>query len=122
MKPLEAVRKFCVQCVGNEYPEVHVCGGAKCLNGAADENGTCWFYPHRMGKKRVSLKTIRKMCLWCQGGSEQFVRECGIIEGNVDCPLHPFRMATNPNYSEETREKLRVRLAQLVENGVMVRR
>lgn len=39
------------------------------------------------------VKSIRKKCLDCSGGSRKEVRECML----TDCPLHPFRMGKNPN-------------------------
>jgi len=95
--PLQAIRRFCIQCVGNEPFQVSTCGGDKCLNGGCDKNGVCYFYKYRMGKGRPSVKLIRKMCLWCQVGSDQFVRECGEVEDNLGCSLHPYRMGKNPN-------------------------
>lgn len=38
------------------------------------------------------VQTIRAFCLTCVGGSKKAVREC-----SAECPLHPFRMGTNPN-------------------------
>lgn len=88
--PLESIRRFCVQCAGGIY-QVEQCGGDKCLNGGCDQKGVCWFYPYRMGKGRPRVKTIRKICLWCQG-SEPLVKECP-----GDCHLHPYRMGKAPN-------------------------
>ena len=73
--PLEAIHKFCVACVGSPF-EVKDCGGDKCLNGECYPNGECWFYKFRLGKGRPSVKLIRQMCLWCQGGSKEFVKDC----------------------------------------------
>ena len=39
------------------------------------------------------VKSIRKKCLDCSGGSVKEVRECEI----TDCALYPFRMGKNPN-------------------------
>lgn len=89
--PLESIRRFCVQCAGGIY-QVEQCGGDKCLNGGCDSKGFCWFYPYRMGSGRPRVRTIRKICLWCQGDSEKFVREC-----TDDCHLHPYRMGKAPN-------------------------
>jgi len=100
MTPCEAIRSFCVECVGSVY-DVHKCGGNRCKNGGSVNNEVCWFYPYRMGMGRPSVKTIRKTCLWCMGESEQLVRECWTPE----CALHPFRMGRNPNITEETRRK-----------------
>lgn len=100
--PLEAIRKFCVICVGSPY-DVESCGGDKFQNGGSDSKGVCHFYKYRMGSGRPSVKLIRKTCLWCMGDSQDFVRDCW----TPDCALHPYRMGTNPNITEETREKRR---------------
>ena len=39
------------------------------------------------------LKAIRLKCIDCCGGSKREVRLCTAY----CCPLHPFRMGTNPN-------------------------
>jgi hypothetical protein len=90
MAPGKAIRLFCIDCAGSAH-EVTDCGGDKCHSGGADKNGVCWFYRHRLGKGRRSLKVIRKMCLWCMGGSHQLVREC-----REECALHPYRFGRNP--------------------------
>jgi len=54
-------------------------------------------YPYRLGKGRLSVKVIRKHCLECMGGSRKEVRNC--LSDN--CPLHGFRMGTNPNRSQK---------------------
>lgn len=97
MTPGEAVRKFCLDCVGSAH-EVHTCGGDKCLSGGADKNGFCFFYRYRLGKGRPSVKTIRKVCLWCMGGDVKMVRECpgDSDEEGVRCELWPYRLGRNP--------------------------
>ena len=90
--PQEAVRAFCVECVGSAY-EVESCGGDHCLNGACDINGVCWFFRYRLGSGRPPVKTIREFCLWCMGDTATLVREC---QESI-CPLHAYRMGTNPN-------------------------
>ncbi len=104
MTPGEAIRSFCVECVGGLAHEVPTCGGNKCLNRDCDKNGACLFHPYRMGRGRPSVKLIRKFCLFCMGDQQVFVREC--TEEN--CKLHPFRMGHNPNFSDETRQKRRL--------------
>jgi hypothetical protein len=89
--PLKAIRKFCIQCVGTAG-EVKKCGGDKML-GQGDPNGQCWFYPYRMGRGRPSVKTIRKHCLECTGGSRKLVAQCI----DFDCPVYIFRFGRNPN-------------------------
>ena len=39
------------------------------------------------------VKAIRNYCLECSGGQPSEVRKCPITQ----CPLYPFRFATNPN-------------------------
>jgi hypothetical protein len=92
MTPLEAIRKFCVDCVGGSPHGVTSCGGDRALNGGCDRNGMCWFYRYRLGKGRPSVKTIRNMCLWCQGEQEPLVRECQ----RDPCALWTYRMGKNP--------------------------
>ena len=38
------------------------------------------------------VRAIRVFCVQCVGGAKKDVRECA-----AECPLHPFRMGTNPN-------------------------
>jgi hypothetical protein len=39
------------------------------------------------------LRSIKKYCLDCSGGSIKEVKTCNI----KDCPLYKFRLGTNPN-------------------------
>lgn len=41
-----------------------------------------------MASRSAMPGVIRKICLWCQGGSPKFVRECE----HVLCPLHACRL------------------------------
>lgn len=88
--PSEAVHEFCRQCVcGNSQfnsKEVLNCFGNKAYT------GSCVFYPYRMGKRRVSVKTIRKFCLQCCNGDRLYVSECPA----PTCPCHPYRFGGNP--------------------------
>jgi len=43
-------------------------------------------------KRLTPIKSIRKHCLECSGGSVKEVREC-IIE---NCPLYPYRLGKRP--------------------------
>lgn len=90
MTPLEAIRKVCVTCVGSPY-DVADCGGSKCLGGQGDENGVCYFFYFRLGRGRPSVKTIRKFCRECQGGSSELVAKC-----DSGCPLHQYRFGKSP--------------------------
>jgi hypothetical protein len=104
MTPQEAIRKFCVQCVGSVY-EVKWCGGEICIGNQGDRNGVCYLYPYRHGRGagKPSVKLIRKFCLECMAGKKKSVAECPA----VDCTLHRFRFGKNPNFSEKTRQKRR---------------
>ncbi len=90
MTPLQSIRKACVACVCSVY-EVKDCGGDECLGGQGDENGVCYLFSFRLGRGRPSVKTIRRFCLECMGGSSKLVAEC-----KSDCPLHPYRFGKNP--------------------------
>jgi hypothetical protein len=46
-------------------------------------------YRARIGNRATA---IRSYCVWCQGGSVIGVKECP----SVICPLHSFRMGTDP--------------------------
>jgi hypothetical protein len=89
--PKQAVRQKCVECVQSPY-EVENCGGDRMI-GQGDEKNVCYFFPYRMGKGRPSVKTIRKFCVECMGGSRHLVTNCT----TTHCPVHPFRFGTNPN-------------------------
>jgi hypothetical protein len=103
--PLQAVRKFCVECCGGSKPDVKTCRGDRPIMGGDYPN--CPLFPHRGGRKRISVKTIRKHCIICTNNSHDAIRECP----STKCPLYPFRMGTNPNYKEETK-KLKSKLAK----------
>lgn len=95
MTPQRAVRQFCTECVAEALPDVHECGGDQCLNGGCDANGVCLFFKYRLGAGRPTVKLIRRVCLWCMGDhglSPEYVKECHA----VSCPLHRYRMGTNP--------------------------
>jgi len=75
LTPRKAVRKICLDCMGDKL-----------------YTGPCIFYPYRLGRKRISVKLIRKNCLWCMGGSSKSVEECP----GKTCPLLPYRFGKNP--------------------------
>jgi len=94
MTPGQKIRKVCIRCVASTHG-VRNCGGNKML-GQGDKDNVCWFYPYRMGRGRPSVKIVRRSCLECMGGSRKLVKNCG----ESDCPVHPFRMGRNPNYTQ----------------------
>ena len=97
LTPLRAVRIFCGQCVGG-YQHVQNCGGNKMLGGQGDKNGVCYFWPYRLGKGRVSVKTIRKFCLECMGNSSRSVEDCSTL----NCPVWIYRLGKNPRFAGRT--------------------
>lgn len=102
MTPGEAIRKFCREYVGNEdVKEIRSCGGDK-MYGQGDKNNVCYFYSYRMGRKRPSVKTIRKHCLECMGGHRELIINCL----TPTCPVRPFRFGKNPNMSPERAKNL----------------
>ena len=52
----------------------------------------CPFYEYRMGRKRSSVKIMRRFCLDCMGGNKAAVKECS----TYDCLIYHFRMGKNP--------------------------
>lgn len=96
--PLYAVRKFCIECCGGSKPDVKTCTGDKPIMGGMYK--CCPLFIHRLGRKRISVQKIRKHCLMCMGGSRDTVKDCP----SKDCWLYPFRLGTNPNYKESTKQ------------------
>jgi len=100
LTPIKAIRSRCKDC--SETPEeIKNC---PCFenNGSIEK---CPLWPYRMGhrpteeekekfgKYLTPIKSIRKYCLWCCGGSRKLVRECPV----KDCPLWKYRFGKNPN-------------------------
>lgn len=56
-----------------------------------------------MKKYITPIKSIRKFCVECSGGSPLEVKKCVIH----DCHLYPYRMGKNPNrkIKNQPREK-----------------
>lgn len=52
-------------------------------------------------KSTTPLKAIRKKCIDCSGGSKSEVKLCE----NIDCPLFPFRMGTDPNRKQRSKKR-----------------
>jgi len=97
LRPARAARAFCMECMNGQHALINDCPSRHCP-----------MYPHRMGKGRVTLKTMRTYCLHCQGWE--------LVDGKLDpdykrkgeavkeaknctdrsCPLHPYRPGTKP--------------------------
>lgn len=92
LTPGRAIRLFCVECVDG-FQFIKECGGGNLLDEQAGKNGTCLFFPYRLGRGRPSVKTIRKFCLECMGDHHSFIPDCP----SRYCPLYPFRMGKIPS-------------------------
>ena len=89
LTPKEAALAFCRQCVPS-FKERQNCKGDKLLDGAV-----CPLYPYRTGKGRPKVKDIRNNCKQCMNGQWALIKNCV----SQKCPLHSFRLGTNPNRS-----------------------
>lgn len=88
MTPKEATRQVCIDCLGlNQFNSKKIDD----CQGDTAQNGACPIYPYRMGK-RISVKTIRKYCLYCQSGKSQSVADCTTAK----CSFHGYRFGKNP--------------------------
>ena len=79
MHSVAAIREYCKEC----SEDVENCGGDKLLYGYV-----CPFYEFRLGTVMTTVKTIRKFCIECMGGSPAMVDECPSRE---TCPLFRYR-------------------------------
>jgi len=89
LTPTRAVRAFCAECLGLgkfSHKQIGECEGDTALSGA------CPLYPARL-LGRISVKYIRKHCLYCMGGNPVAVAECP----TTTCPLYAYRSGKNPN-------------------------
>ena len=116
--PLGAIRVFCLECQGQSSPAVTACADTSCP-----------VYSYRLGEKLPAgvhrpLPAIRNYCLkYCQSGESS--EEVKICQGNkpVDpkaqglCPLFPFRLGKNPNFTEATRAQRHLRASKRVAKG-----
>lgn len=112
--PLQAVRAHCQFCCSGDAVFIRECN-----------DWNCPLRPFRFGRAPrkgddqqvesdapTALKAIRKHCVeYCQAGEKKEVPACmgdKLVLG--PCPLFPFRMGKNPNYSEESRKKVSERM------------
>lgn len=86
--PVEAIRAYCLYCVGGQRSEVLSCDA----DGKDPAFKACPLHPFRFGKGRPSVKVMRIFCLQCMGGSPTMVRECE----TGDCLIYPYRFGKNP--------------------------
>lgn len=109
--PLEAIRLFCVECMGGSFQGVSECN-----------DRACPFHDYRHGKSLMAgllapVRACRKYCLeYClpEGGPDG-VKDCGGDTALLGpCPVFPFRMGKNPNRQKPLSPERR---AALVEGG-----
>jgi len=84
--PLYGIRKYCVQCCGDQPKEVRLCPVEDCP-----------LYPLRFGRrpkgfKKSALKAIKERCCDCLEREIKMVKECD----SGECSLHPYRLGNNP--------------------------
>lgn len=90
LTPLKAIRKFCLNCYGNDE---HAASEVKtCVP-------PCEFFDYRFDKilnkkNRKLCKIIRSKCRWCMNGNINDIKNCLTSK----CIIYPFRMGKNPNY------------------------
>lgn len=76
-------------------------------------------------RKLTPLQAIKEHCRICQGLEEgQHLEDVKACKGDWSvredgCPIWPFRMGRNPNYSEETRQKRAARMKETRANGLL---
>lgn len=85
MRPLLAIKQYCLYCMNNQRKEVILC-----------PFDTCFLYPYRFAKKQKSeltpLQAIKQKCLDCGGFSKKELRICQYFQ----CFLWVYRLGKNP--------------------------
>ncbi|PKN70127.1 MAG: hypothetical protein CVU54_06965 [Deltaproteobacteria bacterium HGW-Deltaproteobacteria-12] len=96
--PSETIRSYCRYCVQSRSDSAveNFTGHTVLATGAP-----CPYYEFRMGKKRCSVKIMRRFCLDCMGNNKAAVRECP----TDDCLIHPFRLGKNPSLKGKGKSK-----------------
>ena len=83
MRPLQAIRRKCLECSHSSANAVREC-----------QHTECSLYNNRFGKGRGRyLKMIRKYCLECCNGSSSEVKLCPCR----DCISYNLRFSKNPD-------------------------
>ncbi len=85
LTPRQAIREHCIDCVAG------TCAVRDC-HGDQLGDGSCIFFPYRMGAGRPPVRLIRKFCLYCMGGSLKLVRDCPSTASSFLI----YRMGKNP--------------------------
>jgi len=83
VRPLKAVRGYCLWCMNGSSNEVSLC-----------PSNDCSLYQLRFGKRVkgvLVLRSIKKRCQDC-GETPRAARKCEFL----DCALYPYRLGHNP--------------------------
>jgi hypothetical protein len=99
LKPLRAVRRFCLDCQGGLPVPVRECADAECA-----------LFPWRLAEAiavhpeygRV-IRGIRRYCFAC-AGSRAEIRRCDAGDG---CSLYPYRFGVAPETYRRVMERIR---------------
>lgn len=109
--PLEAIRQFCIECMGGSYQ-----GVTECVDAA------CPFRPYRHGSalkkgKRAPVRACKAYCFenCLPGAGADQIRDCGGDTALLGpCPVYPFRLGKNPHLQRALSPERR---AALIESG-----
>lgn len=129
LPPLKAAHAHCLECCNGSASEVAQCSAVHCplwllrsgerpTPEEIEQHAAVSLHPYERpatvgalhARGGATLKAIRRRCIDCSGNSLAEVRSCKF----ESCPLHPFRMGTNPNIelTPERKAELLARLRQ----------
>lgn len=93
MTPRETLHACCHYCTQNRSDDaVRDCGGDLVMA----TGKPCPFYQHRLSTGRVSVRTLRRLCIEeCMGGIPSLVVDCN----DRECVLFPYRMGKSPAHA-----------------------
>jgi len=95
--PARSMKLHCLECLGWSLKELSDCGGSMSCSlfhyNKYDKSGKKGWMP-----KLTPLKTIRRECLSCGGGSYENVEQCK----SSLCNLFLFRMGKDPSRTGKT--------------------
>ena len=85
--PLRAIRKYCLWCCNEQFPEIKYCSATDCM-----------FHSRRFGRGGGRLlRLIRLKCLECSGNNMAERKRCRFYKGfDEQCVLYPYRMGKRP--------------------------
>ena len=86
LTPIRAIRKECLNCMGQSFEAVNLC-----------VSNRCGLWDYRLGKrnnqaKLTPIKAIREFCRQCVDGEYSRIVGCDVI----NCKVREFRFGKNP--------------------------